>query len=125
MTLPIIPDGFFAALDRNLADRLEAVVGDEPTFLGKIDANMTRIFVKFEQFEFVESFKYRRRLSAGFLRVGPSMVTATVTSRSIVRRPAPRQPKFHHDRQRDVRIVRKIAPPCVKRFCIGGTLAFA
>ena len=52
MTLPIIPDGFSAAFELNLADRLEAVVGDEATFLGKIDANTTRIFVKFEKIEF-------------------------------------------------------------------------
>jgi hypothetical protein len=49
MTLPIIPDGFFAALDETVADRLEAVVGDEATFLGKIDANTTLILVKCEK----------------------------------------------------------------------------
>ena len=69
MTLPIIPDDFSAAFELNLADRPEAVVGDEARVLGKIDANMTRIFVKFEQFEFGESFKYRRaRLPVGILR---------------------------------------------------------
>jgi hypothetical protein len=34
MTLPIIPDSFPRRLELNLADRLEAVVGDEATFLG-------------------------------------------------------------------------------------------
>jgi hypothetical protein len=60
MTLPIIPDGFCAAFKLNLADRTEAVVGDKARVLDKIDANLTRIFIKFEQFEFAESFKYRR-----------------------------------------------------------------
>ena len=69
MTLPIIPDGFCAAFKLNLADRPEAVVGDKARVLGKIDANMMLIFVKFEQFEFGESFKYRpARLPFGFLR---------------------------------------------------------
>ena len=69
MTLPIIPDGFCAAFKLNLADRPEAVVGDKARVLGKIDANMTRIFVKFDKFEFGESFKYRRvRLPVGMLR---------------------------------------------------------
>jgi hypothetical protein len=52
MTLPIIPDGFLCRLKLNLADRLEAVVGDEATFLGKIDANAPLIFIKFEKIEF-------------------------------------------------------------------------
>lgn len=52
MTLPIIPDGFCAAFKLNLADRLEAVVGDEATFLGKIDANTPLILVKFEKIQF-------------------------------------------------------------------------
>jgi hypothetical protein len=43
MTLPIIPDGFPTAFKLNLADRLEAVVGDEGTFLGKIDASFNQI----------------------------------------------------------------------------------
>ena len=69
MTLPIIPDGFCAAFKLNLADRPEAVVGDKARVLGKIDANTMRIFVKFEQFEFDESFKYRRaRVPVGILR---------------------------------------------------------
>jgi hypothetical protein len=52
MTLPIIPGSCSAALELNLTDRLEAVVGNEAMFLGKIDANATRIFVKFEKIEF-------------------------------------------------------------------------
>jgi hypothetical protein len=60
MTLPIIPDGLCAAFKLNLADRPEAVVGDKARVLGKIDANMTRIFIKLDKFEFGESFKYRR-----------------------------------------------------------------
>jgi len=52
MTLPIIPGGFFRCLELNLADRLEAVVGNEATFLGKIDANTPLIYVKFEMIEF-------------------------------------------------------------------------
>jgi len=52
MTLPIIPDGFSTAFKLNLADRLEAVVGDEATFLGNIDANTMRILVKFDWIEF-------------------------------------------------------------------------
>jgi hypothetical protein len=68
MTLPIIPDGFCAAFELNLADRPEAVVGDKARVLGKIDANLTRIFVKFDKFEFGESFKYRRaRVPVGIL----------------------------------------------------------
>ena len=89
MTLPIIPDGFCAAFKLNLADRPEAVVGDKARVLGKIDANMTRIFVKFDKFEFGESFKYRRtRLPVGFY-AEPDMVTATVTIRLLARWPAP------------------------------------
>ena len=60
MTLPIIPGSFFHRLELNLADRLEAVVGDEATFLGYIDANTPLIFIKFEKIEFYENFKYRR-----------------------------------------------------------------
>ena len=52
MTLPIIPGGCSTAFELNLADRLEAVVGIEARFLGKIDANTTRIFVKFDRVEF-------------------------------------------------------------------------
>ena len=52
MTLPIIPDGCSAAFELNLADRLEAVVRIEVTFLGKIDANSAQIFVKFDRVEF-------------------------------------------------------------------------
>jgi hypothetical protein len=52
MTLPIIPDSFSRRLELNLADRLEAVVGDEATFLGKIEANTTRIFIKFDKIDF-------------------------------------------------------------------------
>jgi hypothetical protein len=59
MTLPIIPDGFCAAFKLNLADRPEAVVGDKARVLGKIDANVTRIFVKFDKSAFAENFKYR------------------------------------------------------------------
>jgi hypothetical protein len=33
MTLPIFPDGCSAAFETKLADRLEAVVGGEATFL--------------------------------------------------------------------------------------------
>jgi hypothetical protein len=47
MTLPIIPDGFCtvfsALLYQNLADRIEAVVGNEAQFLAKLDANSTQI----------------------------------------------------------------------------------
>jgi hypothetical protein len=39
MTHPIIPGGLFAAFEPNLADSIEAVVGDEARVLGKIDAN--------------------------------------------------------------------------------------
>jgi len=39
MILPIIPYGFSTAIKLNLADRLEAVVGGEATFLGNIYAN--------------------------------------------------------------------------------------
>ena len=60
MTAPSIPGGFFHRLELNLADRLEAVVGDEATFLGNIDANTPLIFIKFEKIEFDENFKYRR-----------------------------------------------------------------
>jgi hypothetical protein len=35
-------------LKQNLADRPEAVVGDEATFLTKIEANTPQFFVKFE-----------------------------------------------------------------------------
>jgi hypothetical protein len=52
MTLPIIPDGFSAALNQTVPDRLEAVVRIEGMFLDKIDANATRIFVKFDNVEF-------------------------------------------------------------------------
>jgi hypothetical protein len=52
MTLPTFPDGFPTALKIKLADRLEAVVGDEATFLGKIDANTTRMLVKCDKIEF-------------------------------------------------------------------------
>jgi hypothetical protein len=34
MTLPIIPNGFSRRLELKLADRFEAVVGNEATFLG-------------------------------------------------------------------------------------------
>ncbi|MEI9803912.1 MAG: hypothetical protein WDN48_04890 [Pseudolabrys sp.] len=46
------PDGFPTAFKINLADRLEAVVGDEGTFLGKIDANMPIIFIKMHKIDF-------------------------------------------------------------------------
>ena len=48
MTLPIIPGSYSTAFKLNLPDRLEAVVGDEVTFLGNIDANTKRILVKFD-----------------------------------------------------------------------------
>jgi hypothetical protein len=35
-------------LKQNLADRLEARVGDEATFLTKIEANKPQFFLKFE-----------------------------------------------------------------------------
>jgi hypothetical protein len=89
MTLPIIPDGFCAAFELNLADRPEAVVGDKARVLDKIDENVTRIFVKFEQFKFCESFKYRRaRVPPGILRRA-GMVTARVTCRLLARRVVP------------------------------------
>jgi hypothetical protein len=50
MTLPIIPGGFCAAfsalLYQNLADRFEAVVGNQAQFLAKLDANSPQILVK-------------------------------------------------------------------------------
>ena len=52
MTPSTFPGGFSPALKINLAERLEAVVGDEATFLGKIDANTPLIYVKFEMIEF-------------------------------------------------------------------------
>jgi hypothetical protein len=52
MTLPTFPDGFPTVFKINLPDRLEAVVGDEATFLGKIDANTKRILVKCERIKF-------------------------------------------------------------------------
>jgi hypothetical protein len=56
MTLPIIPGGFCAAfsalLYQNLADRFEAVVGNEAQFLTKIDANSPCILVKLQTIEF-------------------------------------------------------------------------
>jgi hypothetical protein len=39
-------------LGETVPDRLEAVVGDEATFLDNIDANVMRIFVKLEKIEF-------------------------------------------------------------------------
>jgi hypothetical protein len=39
MTLPVIPDGCSAAFELTVADRLEAVVGIEARFLGKVDVN--------------------------------------------------------------------------------------
>jgi len=47
-----IPGGLCAAFEPNLADSLEAVVGDEATFLTKLDANVPRFFVKCDRFEF-------------------------------------------------------------------------
>jgi hypothetical protein len=47
-----IPGGLCPAFEPNLADSLEAVVGDEATFLTKLDANAPRFFVKFDRFEF-------------------------------------------------------------------------
>jgi hypothetical protein len=47
MTLPIIPDGFWAAFELNLADGPEAVVGVVAMFLRKVDANLPRIRLKF------------------------------------------------------------------------------
>jgi hypothetical protein len=52
MTLPIIPDGFCAALRKKLADRLEAVLGNAAQFFASIDASSPRIFVKCETFKF-------------------------------------------------------------------------
>jgi hypothetical protein len=52
MTLPIIPDDCSAAFEIKLADRLEAVVGNEAGFLGNIEANKTQFFLKFERIEF-------------------------------------------------------------------------
>ncbi|MCX7298089.1 MAG: hypothetical protein NTU64_14745 [Hyphomicrobiales bacterium] len=52
MTLPIIPDGFCAALRKKLADRLEAVVGNAAQVFANIDATSPRIFVKCEKFKF-------------------------------------------------------------------------
>jgi hypothetical protein len=52
MTLPTFPGGLPTTLKINLAERLEAVVGAEATFLGKVDANTTRILVKCEKIEF-------------------------------------------------------------------------
>jgi hypothetical protein len=46
------PRRLFAALGETVPDRLEAVVGDEATFLDNIDANVMRIFVKLEKIEF-------------------------------------------------------------------------
>jgi hypothetical protein len=47
-----IPGGLCAAFEANLADSLEAVVGDEATFLAKLDANAPRFFFKFDRIEF-------------------------------------------------------------------------
>jgi hypothetical protein len=52
MTLPTFPDGFSTALKIKLAERLEAVVGYEATFLGNIDANATQILVKCDKIQF-------------------------------------------------------------------------
>jgi hypothetical protein len=52
MTPSTFPGGFSPALKINLAERLEAVVGAEATFLGNIDANATRILVKCRRIEF-------------------------------------------------------------------------
>ena len=52
MTLPTFPGSCSAAFEINLADRLEAAVRIEAMFLGKNDANETRIFVKFDKLEF-------------------------------------------------------------------------
>jgi len=46
------PHGFFAAFELNLADRPEAVVGDEAMFLGKIDANLPINCLKLEKIDF-------------------------------------------------------------------------
>ena len=82
MTLPIIPDGLFAAFKLNLTDRPEAAVRDEARVLGKIDANTMRIFVKFDKLEFGENFRYRPAwVAGGLFTPDPGMVTATVTSR--------------------------------------------
>jgi hypothetical protein len=52
MTLPISPTAFPPPLNQTVADRLEAVVRIDAMFLDKIDANATRIFVKFDNVEF-------------------------------------------------------------------------
>jgi hypothetical protein len=52
MTPSTFPGGFSPALKINLAEGLEVVVGGEATFLAKIDANTTRILVKYEKIEF-------------------------------------------------------------------------
>jgi hypothetical protein len=52
MTLPIIPNGFCAALSKNLPDRAEAVVGNEAQFLANIDASSTQICIKCRIFGF-------------------------------------------------------------------------
>jgi hypothetical protein len=46
-----IPGSYSTAFELNLADRAEAVVGDDATFFDKIEANLPQFFFKCDKIE--------------------------------------------------------------------------